>query len=732
MNETAGRNWSTNDPRGRTLALLTQRHVDRSEFMRELCLLVPGSRVAVLLWLVDIDWRLLVLNRYASNVTDEVTPKELENLLLERSPDVPAGEPWVTIIEQCPEIRQWARRHGFDNGQVVLPVALDAGVSIAYAQLLSAEQLDQEQVERLRPICEGLAAFLVLSREQRELVALKDIQTLRQPELSIRQRLTHAAEVVRRNISAKACLVFRELPKGGFRADAIVPGDPDRLELKAERISVIKRVAQIGHARRVPKFYDTAMRTRAFDSDAHDVKLGQKVEDEILNEPIRSVLIAPVMIERHPIAVMVLLNKRSDSHLGAIFSETDKTVLEIVCSYLSGTLPSIVMNEAMRAIGEIVSPRALSDPVEKRRLFEIIERAIPGVRGAALVRQHRGDIEPQLDALGEPISTTDARLVFASLDEHVKIAQFPDDDRYLYTTPIKSDVLDRTCYLTVEMTRDFLLDFEKRILTFFKKELLHLLLLEQNLDSLTGNFTELRHALRTGLTGVVGYVHEAIGCYEIYKSLGYAPSALNQARFRKSLERARFAAQTTTNLLEESRILLGQINRTTLRVGSYSLVRLVRRVLDNLRPYAGERRIELVFDNSIPANNDLASIDRQLVEMAIFNVVDNAIKYSHREESVRVRLGRSRTRDWVIEVADHGTLINPEDREIIFEPFVRRSTGETGRARPGTGLGLPVAKRIVTAHGGSIDFKSIPIDGANAAVTTFVVRFPRVLPEVKE
>jgi two-component system sensor histidine kinase MprB len=70
-----------------------------------------------------------------------------------------------------------------------------------------------------------------------------------------------------------------------------------------------------------------------------------------------------------------------------------------------------------------------------------------------------------------------------------------------------------------------------------------------------------------------------------------------------------------------------------------------------------------------------------------------------------------------IVVRDTGPGISPEDLEHIFEPFYR---GQAQKGIPGTGLGLPIAKRIAEAHGGRIEVQTAPGKGA-----AFMVLLPR-------
>lgn len=110
-------------------------------------------------------------------------------------------------------------------------------------------------------------------------------------------------------------------------------------------------------------------------------------------------------------------------------------------------------------------------------------------------------------------------------------------------------------------------------------------------------------------------------------------------------------------------------------------------------------------------------VDPVLVRRALDNLIDNAAKFS--EADTPVELGAAASSSGLdITVIDRGVGIGEEDKPRIFEPFYR---ADKSRARDtgGVGLGLALAKRIVEAHGGSVDFTSERGSGSR-----FVVRLP--------
>jgi two-component system sensor histidine kinase MprB len=95
-----------------------------------------------------------------------------------------------------------------------------------------------------------------------------------------------------------------------------------------------------------------------------------------------------------------------------------------------------------------------------------------------------------------------------------------------------------------------------------------------------------------------------------------------------------------------------------------------------------------------------------LLERAVLNVLDNAVKWSPPGGTVRVTLGREGS--WTLDVIDQGPGIAPDDLPHVFERFYR---AEAARSLPGSGLGLAIVQRVVAAHGGTVAVASPPAGG---------------------
>jgi len=121
----------------------------------------------------------------------------------------------------------------------------------------------------------------------------------------------------------------------------------------------------------------------------------------------------------------------------------------------------------------------------------------------------------------------------------------------------------------------------------------------------------------------------------------------------------------------------------------------------------------------------IASVNAPLLEQAVVNLIENAVKYSgtHQPISISASLEKVAPEDkeeLTISVADHGCGIHSEHLPRLFERFYRVDKGRSRQAG-GTGLGLSIVKHIVLAHGGTISVDSQPNEGS-----LFCLRIPYV------
>ena len=167
------------------------------------------------------------------------------------------------------------------------------------------------------------------------------------------------------------------------------------------------------------------------------------------------------------------------------------------------------------------------------------------------------------------------------------------------------------------------------------------------------------------------------------------------------------------DVLDTSRIEAGTFPFT---FGQVDLEELVREASDLVRLGQEEVGLHLSVTSRIPPVRG----DRERLRQLLLNLLSNAVKYTVAGDHVEVT---AVTEDGAVAVSvtDHGPGIPREEQRLIFEKFGRVNQG--GKAKPGAGLGLFIARSIAEAHGGSLEVDSEPGAGA-----TFTLRLPLARP----
>lgn len=159
------------------------------------------------------------------------------------------------------------------------------------------------------------------------------------------------------------------------------------------------------------------------------------------------------------------------------------------------------------------------------------------------------------------------------------------------------------------------------------------------------------------------------------------------------------------NILDFSRIEAG---RKEYDFRDTDIAELVRNTLDSYRFQIEQQgfALEEQIDTGIPT----VKVDREAIARALVNLVNNALKYSHNEKFLGVRLYRDKSL-LKLEVSDRGIGIERHEQTRIFEKFYRTGDPLVHNTK-GSGLGLSLVRHITRAHGGDVEVDSIPGRGS--------------------
>ena len=158
-------------------------------------------------------------------------------------------------------------------------------------------------------------------------------------------------------------------------------------------------------------------------------------------------------------------------------------------------------------------------------------------------------------------------------------------------------------------------------------------------------------------------------------------------------------------------------------VEDVSLDSVIKTVVDDLESVAQNNMINMQIDahsdTQSEAQNLIVKGNTNLLYRALYNLVENAIRYNNEEGSVNITL-ETRGQEGVITIADTGVGIAPEQRELVFEPFYRVNKSRS-REFGGAGIGLSLVKTILKRHGASIT-----VSENNPQGSVFTIRIPLV------
>ena len=171
----------------------------------------------------------------------------------------------------------------------------------------------------------------------------------------------------------------------------------------------------------------------------------------------------------------------------------------------------------------------------------------------------------------------------------------------------------------------------------------------------------------------------------------------------------------TANLLEMSRLQAGDV---ALHLAVMPAGELIAKVVGEVRA----RGVRQTIAFAAPDGDFDIAVDRALFELALVNLLENAVKFSPSESTIAVRCRLVEGR-CAIEVTDEGPGIAPAEQGRVFERFYRSPGGARGAS--GSGLGLAIARGFVEASGGSIAIAS-PV--AKGRGTTLTINLPLAEP----
>lgn len=217
---------------------------------------------------------------------------------------------------------------------------------------------------------------------------------------------------------------------------------------------------------------------------------------------------------------------------------------------------------------------------------------------------------------------------------------------------------------------------------------------------------DISHDLKTPLTNVLGYSETL-----------HHDSKLGEDLRNKYLNIIISNSKKANNLIQdlfELSHMENSISDVNLEDRDFS--EFIREILVGYIPELDDNDID--YDFNIPDKDIMVKINSQKLERAINNIIDNSIKYSEKNMSLKLKLEDSNNQV-ILTIEDSGIGIPTELAENIFDPFVRADNSRNSKTG-GTGLGLAISRGIIRIHGGNIEIDTSYKDGCR-----FIISLPK-------
>jgi two-component system, OmpR family, phosphate regulon sensor histidine kinase PhoR len=216
----------------------------------------------------------------------------------------------------------------------------------------------------------------------------------------------------------------------------------------------------------------------------------------------------------------------------------------------------------------------------------------------------------------------------------------------------------------------------------------------KRLDQIRRDFVaNVSHELRTPLSILRGYIETLLDNPDTSRE--------EFSRILRVMERH----STRLDLLAEDLLTLAQLEsgNPNLQLGNVHLSSFFGEVVRDWEKKLANKRLNVIVD--VPPDLSAIRADQARLQEALYNLLDNAVKYSHEGGEIRLEAAQ-RGGEIVLSVSDNGIGISKEDLPRIFERFYRVDKGRRHDSVRGTGLGLAIVKHIAQLHGGHVEAES--------------------------
>lgn len=215
----------------------------------------------------------------------------------------------------------------------------------------------------------------------------------------------------------------------------------------------------------------------------------------------------------------------------------------------------------------------------------------------------------------------------------------------------------------------------------------------ENLENMRNTFmSNVSHDLRTPMTTIAGFIDSI--------QAGAIPPEKQGYYLDVIATEVRRLSRLVSSLLDISRIQAGD---RKFNMKPFDICEMARQILISFEQKIDKKRLDVEFE--CDDDNMFVNADHDAIYQILYNICDNALKFSYEGGKLRISIVRKKDRKVAVSVYNEGQGIPEADLPCIFDRFYK-SDKSRGLDKTGVGLGMYIAKTIIDAHGENIEVKS--------------------------
>jgi hypothetical protein len=384
------------------------------------------------------------------------------------------------------------------------------------------------------------------------------------------------------------------------------------------------------------------------------------------------------------------------------FSLTDASIARSSADLLSKYLPNIHQTERTNRISRLIGSQTAGE-FDLGWLYRVIKLFVPGLHSIGVYPEFPRDDDAEFKPSPFYLDSTS---ISKGMQDHDRRSNGAGMARSANSSAVDLNCLIVPINIQFRGLQCVVFAFQDKFIPDSQQQLLSLFIEFVHSEFSVIDFREyhlvtqaqIRHVIRGSLTAAMSEFDLIASRVRLYAGMPTKLVKLFKTHtMADSMADALLWMNEAYNLADAPRYLFAGFDKNSVRWSDVDPAAIVRSTLAINRGEIRRRRLRVIMAVDPKMEGRTISTDAEFLKIVIFNLIDNAVKYSFQDGRLRIELIYKEPGRWRFEVENMGVPIDLADREKIFAPWVRAFRQYLASRRPGTGLGLAVSRRILSA-----------------------------------